>query len=319
MRFFEGFRVTEVDEILRHNIDTRKMIENLIGFYGDQLLVHGFFHADPHPGNILIRPDSRIVLLDYGMVLEVTPELRQDLVRIVIAAVRSDVDELINLAYKLDMLEYDVSPSVVREAAQAIISIHFDRQLTQRQIQEITYQILGTFYRFPLRLPSSFVYILRAGVLIEGIGLAYDPNFNSLTTAIPIYKSIVDRVLGISGWPTVKDRIVKEGTALLTLLKDMEDVFARFGREQMRIRIHPADVDGLEKFLSHLFRRVVMTISGIGLAVVTSIVYLRIDSLLLLLAGLGISFWLVALVFLLPNPQRYPFRVRRARKAGRMP
>jgi len=319
MRFFEGFRVTEVNEILRHNIDTRKMIENLIGFYGDQLLVHGFFHADPHPGNILIRPDSRIVLLDYGMVLEVTPELRQDLVRIVIAAVRSDVDELINLAYKLDMLEYDVSPSVVREAAQAIISIHFDRQLTQRQIQEITYQILGTFYRFPLRLPSSFVYILRAGVLIEGIGLAYDPNFNSLTTAIPIYKSIVDRVLGISGWPTVKDRIVKEGTALLTLLKDMEDVFARFGREQMRIRIHPADVDGLEKFLSHLFRRVVMTISGIGLAVVTSIVYLRINSLLLLLAGLGISFWLVALVFLLPNPQRYPFRVRRARKAGRMP
>jgi ubiquinone biosynthesis protein len=319
MRFFEGFRVTEVDEILRHNIDTRKMIENLIGFYGDQLLVHGFFHADPHPGNILIRPDSRIVLLDYGMVLEITPELRQDLVRIVIAAVRSDVDELINLAYKLDMLEYDVSPSVIREAAQAIISIHFDRQLTQRQIQEITYQILGTFYRFPLRLPSSFVYILRAGVLIEGIGLAYDPNFNSLTTAIPIYKSIVDRVLGMSGWPTVKDRIVKEGTALLTLLKDMEDVFARFGREQMRIRIHPADVDGLEKFLSHLFRRVVMTISGLGLAVVTSIVYLRINSVLLLLIGLGISFWLVALVFLLPNPQRYPFRVRRARKAGRLP
>jgi ubiquinone biosynthesis protein len=318
MQFFEGFRVTEVEEILRHNVDTKKMIENLIAFYGDQLLIHGFFHADPHPGNILIRPDSRIVLLDYGMVLDITPELRQDLVRIVIAAVRSDVDELINMAYKLDMLEYDVSPSVVREAAQAIIAIHFDRNLTQRQIQEITYQILGTFYRFPLRLPSSFVYVLRAGVLIEGIGIAYDPNFNSLTTAIPIYKAIVDRVLGATGWPTIKDRIVKEGTAVYSLLKDMEAVFARAGRDQVRIRIHPADVDGLEKFLSHLFRRVVMTISGVGLAIVTSITYLRVNSLLLLLFGLTVSFWLVALVFLLPNPQRYPFRVRRARKAGRI-
>jgi ubiquinone biosynthesis protein len=318
MQFFEGFRVTEVDEILRHNVDTKKMIENLIEFYGDQLLIHGFFHADPHPGNILIRPDSRIVLLDYGMVLEITPELRQDLVRIVVAAVRSDVDELINLAYKLEMLEYDVSPSVVREAAQAIISIHFDRSLTQRQIQEITYQILGTFYRFPLRLPSSFVYILRAGVLIEGIGIAYDPNFNSLTTAIPIYKSIVDRALGAKGWPTVKDRVIKEGTALYTMLKDMQSVFARAGRDQIRVRIHPADMDGLEKFLSHLFRRVVMTISGVGLAIVTSIIYLRVNSILLLLLGLTVSFWLVALVFLLPNPQRYPFRVRRARKAGRM-
>jgi predicted unusual protein kinase regulating ubiquinone biosynthesis (AarF/ABC1/UbiB family) len=318
MEFFEGFRVTEVDEILRHNIDTKRMIENLIGFYGDQLLIHGFFHADPHPGNILIRPDSRIVLLDYGMMLEVTPELRQDLVRIVMAAVRSDVDELINMAYKLDMLEYDVSPSVVREAAQAIISIHLDRTLTQRQIQEVTYQILGTFYRFPLRLPSSFVYILRAGVLIEGIGIAYDPNFNSLTTAIPIYKEIADRALGATGWPTIKDRVIKEGLALYTLLKDLESVVARAGRDQVRIRIHPADMDGLEKFLSHLFRRVVMTISGVGLAVVTSILYLRINSVILLFVGLLISFWLVTLVFLLPNPQRYPFRVRRARKAGRM-
>jgi predicted unusual protein kinase regulating ubiquinone biosynthesis (AarF/ABC1/UbiB family) len=294
------------------------MIENLIAFYGDQLLIHGFFHADPHPGNILIRPDSRIVLLDYGMVLEITPELRHDLVRIVIAAVRGDVDDLINMAYKLDMLEYDVSPSVVREAAQAIIAIHLDRQLTQRQIQEITYQILGTFYRFPLRLPSSFVYILRAGMLIEGIGIAYNPNFNSLTTAIPIYKRIAERALGPAGWPTMKDRIVKEGKELYILLKDMESVFARAGRDQMRIHIHPADMDGLEKFISHLFRRVVMTISGVGMAIVTSLVYVRIGSLVLLGVGLFFSFSLVSLVFLLPNPQRYPFRVRRARKAGRM-
>src|SRR5262249_9939640 len=206
----------------------------------------------------------------------------------------------------------------VREAAQAIISIHLDRTLTQRQIQEITYQILGTFYRFPLRLPSAFVYILRAGVLIEGIGIAYDPNFNSLTTAIPIYKEIVDRALGLTAWPTLKDRVVKEATGLYGLLKDMEGVFARAGRDQIRIRIHPADMDGLEKFLSHLFRRVVMTISGVGLAIVSSIIYLRVNSVLLLLFGLTISFWLLVLVFLLPNPQRYPFRVRRARKAGRM-
>ena len=155
-------------------------------------------------------------------------------------------------------------------------------------------------------------------MLIEGIGIAYDPHFNSMTTAIPIYKRIVERSLGPSVWPTIKDRVIKEGFALYNLLKDMEDVFARAGRDQMRIRIHPADMDGLEKFISHLFRRVVMTISGVGLAIVTSILYLRIGSVVLLAFGLVISFSLIALVFLLPNPQRYPFRVRRARKAGRM-
>jgi predicted unusual protein kinase regulating ubiquinone biosynthesis (AarF/ABC1/UbiB family) len=294
------------------------MIENLIEFYGGQLLVHGVFHADPHPGNILVQPDARVVLVDYGMVVEITPDFRQELVRAVAAAVRGDVDGLIDAVYKLDMLEADVNPSTIREAAHAIIAIHFDKKLTQRQIQEVSYQILNTFYRFPLRLPSNLVYILRTAVLIEGLGIAYDPHFNSLVTAIPIYKKILETSLGPSVWPTIKDRITKEGLALYALLKDMEDVFSRAGRDQLRIRINPADMDGLEKFISHLFRRVVMTISGVGLAVVTSILYLRIESVLLLVLGLLFSFWLITLVFLLPNPQRYPFRVRRARKAGRM-
>src|SRR5215472_3055070 len=76
MQYYEGFRIDEVDEIVRHNIDTRQMIENLIEFYGGQLLVHGIFHADPHPGNMLVQPDARIVLLDYGMVVEITPDFR---------------------------------------------------------------------------------------------------------------------------------------------------------------------------------------------------------------------------------------------------
>jgi predicted unusual protein kinase regulating ubiquinone biosynthesis (AarF/ABC1/UbiB family) len=318
MQFFEGIRVTEVEEIRRRQIDGEKIVQNLIEFYGDQLLIHGFFHADPHPGNLLIRPDARIVLLDYGMVLEIPTDFRQDLLRVAIAGVRQDIDELITLFYRLDLLEPDVSPSTVKEAAQAILSIHYDKALTQRQIQEITNQILNTFYRFPLRLPSSLVYILRTAVLIEGIGLAYDEHFDGIRAATPVARKLVDRALGPSGWPTIRDRVLKEGQAMLNLLKDMQSIFARADRDQLRMRIHPADIDGLEKFISHLFRRVVMTISGVGMAIVTSLIYVRSGSVLVLALGLLFSIGLVATVFLLPNPQRYPFRMRRARRAGKI-
>jgi ubiquinone biosynthesis protein len=318
MQYFDGFRVNEVSEVVRHGINIEKVVQNLIEFYGDQLLVHGFFHADPHPGNILIRPDARIVLLDFGMVLEITSEFREDLVRVAIAGVRQDIDELINLFYKLDLLEPDVTPAIVREAALAILSIHYDKQLTQRQIQEITNQILHTFYQFPLRLPTSLVYILRTAALIEGIGLAYDPHFDGIRAATPVARKLVDRALGPGGWPTIKDRVFKEGQALFNLVKDMESMFARADRDQIRVRIHPADIDGLEKFVSHLFRRVVTTISGVGLAIVTSLIYVRSGSLVVLTVGLLVSLMLVATVFLLPNPQRYPFRMRRARRAGKI-
>jgi ubiquinone biosynthesis protein len=318
MKFYEGFRVTEADEILKHNIDIDQMMRNLIEVYGDQLLVHGFFHADPHPGNILIRPDARIVLLDYGMVIEVPADFRKDLIRVVIAVVRQDIDELIGLLYQLDLIEPDVSPATIKEAAQAILSITYDESRSARQIQEIANQILSTFYRFPLHLPSSAVYIMRTLALIEGIGITYNPNFVLGRAARPIAKKLVDRVLGPSGWPSVKERVVKEGLALYSLLKHMESVFGRMDRDQLRIRLHPADMDGLEKFISHLFRRVVMTIAGVGVAIVTGLIYVRLGSLIVLGVGLFFTFSLIALVFLLPNPQRYPFRVRRARRAGKM-
>jgi hypothetical protein len=155
-------------------------------------------------------------------------------------------------------------------------------------------------------------------VLIEGIGLAYDEHFDGIRAATPIARKLVDRALGPSGWPTIKDRVLKEGQAMLNLLKDMQSIFARADRDQMRMRIHPADIDGLEKFISHLFRRVVMTISGVGMAIVTSLIYVRSGSILLLGLGLLFSIGLIATVFLLPNPQRYPFRMRRARRAGKI-
>ncbi len=318
MKFYEGLRITEAAEILKHNIDVAAMIRNLIEIYGHQLLIHGIFHADPHPGNILIQPDGRIVLLDFGMVVEVTADFRKDLIRVVIAVVRQNIDELIALLYRLDLIEPDVSPASIKEAAQAILAITYDETQSTRQIQEIANQILNTFYRFPLHLPSSAVYILRTLVLIEGIGLTYDPKFVLGRAARPIAKELVDRVLGPPTIASLKDRVVKEGLGLYNFLKNMESVFARMDRDQLRIRIHPADIDGLEKFISHLFRRLVMTIAGVGFAIVTGLIYVRLGSLVLLAVGLLFSFSLIALVFLLPNPQRYPFRIRRARRAGKV-
>jgi predicted unusual protein kinase regulating ubiquinone biosynthesis (AarF/ABC1/UbiB family) len=110
MQFFEGFRVTEADEIAPeggHAENDRKSDRLL----WRSALIHGFFHADPHPEHP-IHPDSRIVLLDYGMVLATRASTGSR--PYCDCAVRSDIDELINMAYKLDMLEYDVSLGCAR-------------------------------------------------------------------------------------------------------------------------------------------------------------------------------------------------------------
>jgi len=97
----------------------------------------------------------------------------------------------------------------------------------------------------------------------------------------------------------------------------MQSVFARMDRDQLPIRLHGSELDGLEKFFSHLFRRMVLTVFGIGVALVSTMIYQRNGNAVVLGGGLIAALAVFAIVFVLPNPHRYPFRIRRVRRMRR--
>jgi chromate transport protein ChrA len=160
------------------------------------MLEDGVFHADPHAGNLLVDPQGRLVLLDFGMVLQVERETRRRLVQTVLAAAaRQDVDGVINGFYELGILDPDVDRGTVRDAAQSLMAISLRDDVSPRQIQQLVEQVLRTFYEWPLMLPSNLVYFGRAGVLVEGIGLRYNPNFNALAVARPVLARSAARLI----------------------------------------------------------------------------------------------------------------------------
>ena len=93
---------------------------------------------------------------------------------------------MINGFYELGILDPDVDRGTVRDAARSLMAISLRDDVSPRQIQRLVEQVLQTFYEWPLMLPSNLVYFGRAGVLVEGIGLRYDPNFNALALARPV-------------------------------------------------------------------------------------------------------------------------------------
>ena len=188
------------------------------------MLVDGFFHADPHPGNVLVAPDGALVLLDFGVVIRVPRERRKQLTDTIFAAVRSDAEGVTAGFYALGMIE----PGAARERILALANVLLDlasrRTTTEERIDVLTVQIMDEFYNWPIRLPSDLVYFARTASLIEGIGVRYDRHFNPIQVASPVIirmrgkllASLSDRpLLDQIDWPTTVGYLLGRASSII--------------------------------------------------------------------------------------------------------
>jgi len=187
LEYVEGIRV---DRLASHPgdrpTDPRGVVTGVMELYLRMMLVDGFFHADPHPGNVLVTPDGRIVVLDFGMVIPVSKELRSRLVTTVFAAIRRDTDGLIAGFDSLGMLDPGADREQVRGLADRLLTLAYVEMPMRERVELVTGEVMAALYDWPVRLPSEMVYFARTAALIEGLGVRYDDNFNAITFASPI-------------------------------------------------------------------------------------------------------------------------------------
>ncbi len=311
--YVEGTRIDRLhDRIAAGGLVLDDLLALITEVYIKMMLEDGFFHADPHAGNLMVDPRGRLVLLDFGMVLQIGRETRARMVRTVLAAVRQDVDGVINGFYELGILDPDVDRGTVRDAAQQLMGVALRDDVSPRQMQRIVEDVLRTFYEWPLMLPPDLVYFGRAAVLVEGIGLRYDPNFNAIATARPVVARsagrLMQELLGSDGRSRITDWSLEAAAAV----RSLRDLLRRAEREELRVRSHPRDTVELQRFLAQQVRRGLLALFAVAIGVITSILYVASGRLELLLLGLVLSVALFAVVFILPSHLfQNPLRFRR--------
>jgi predicted unusual protein kinase regulating ubiquinone biosynthesis (AarF/ABC1/UbiB family) len=184
MEHCRGTKVDQLHDLFSSGrLSFRGIMESLTGVYLRMMLVDGFMHADPHPGNLLVQDDGTLIVLDWGAVLDVPRWTRESILSLALAVGREDIDGVINEMYRLGMISPEVSRGDIREAAAEVLRIVKHAQTTNRQriVQEIVAELLDTFYAWPLVLPQELVYFFRTGALIEGLAFPYDSNFDGLS------------------------------------------------------------------------------------------------------------------------------------------
>lgn len=191
MEFIHGTKVTSLDELQARSVSPEKVNRLLIRTYLKQLLEDGFFHADPHPGNLLVMPDGRLAFFDFGMVGRISPQLQAKMIDAFLHVVAKDAAGIAQDLIDLDFLKPGADESRIKEVVIKMFELHLDLKLKDVKFKELTYDLADVMYDYPFRLPSNFTYIMRALMTLEGIGIITDPEFNFFETAKPYAKEFM--------------------------------------------------------------------------------------------------------------------------------
>jgi predicted unusual protein kinase regulating ubiquinone biosynthesis (AarF/ABC1/UbiB family) len=193
LEFVRGTKVVDIEGLKAHRISPVKVNRLLIRTYLKQLLEDGFFHADPHPGNLLVMDSGHLAFFDFGMVGRINPKLQAQMIDAFFHVVSRDVHGLGQDIINLNFLKPGVDPETVRPVVEGLFKHYLNLKLGEVNFKELTYDLAEVMYEYPFRLPSNFTYVMRALMTLEGIGVVTDPEFSFFETAKPFAKEFMLR------------------------------------------------------------------------------------------------------------------------------
>ena len=187
MEWIDGVKLTNLDAVRELGINPDDMVDVGVNCSLQQLLEHGFFHADPHPGNLLALADGRLCYLDFGMMSEVSRESRTGLIQAVVHLVNRNFGKLSKDFVTLGFLAEDVNLEPIVPAFESVFNQALEAGVNRMDFKAVTDDMSGVMYKFPFRVPPYYALIIRSLVTLEGIALSVDPQFKILGAAYPYF------------------------------------------------------------------------------------------------------------------------------------
>jgi predicted unusual protein kinase regulating ubiquinone biosynthesis (AarF/ABC1/UbiB family) len=185
LEWLNGFKLTDTQRIREAGLDPESIIEIGVTSGLQQLLEHGFFHADPHPGNLFAMPDGRMGYIDFGMMDQLDEVTKETLVDAIVHLINKDYADLAQDYVKLGFLtpETDIRPII--PALEALLGDAISKNVGDFNFKTITDKFSELMYDYPFRVPAKFALIIRSLVTQEGIALSLNPNFKIVEVAYP--------------------------------------------------------------------------------------------------------------------------------------
>ncbi|GBE31883.1 putative protein kinase UbiB [bacterium BMS3Bbin05] len=254
MERIEGVRIDDIEGITKLGLDRAELAQKGIKAYFKMMLEDGFFHADPHPGNIFVMPEGSIGLVDFGIVGWLSPEIMESIAGALVALVKKDFDELIEQYINLGLLTEEVDiEAFKREFKADIIDFLvplYDMSLSEINIVEYLDALTHLAIKHRLKIPSDLLLVNKTMLVLDSIGRLLDPDFNFVSSVEPFASKLIQRKYSPK---RLAQKIQKQSSDmvdfLITTPKQVRQLLRKTIRDDLHLNMR---VDGFERLLKDI-------------------------------------------------------------------
>ncbi len=261
LKRIDGIPIDDVAAIDRAGIDRAALAQRAARIVLDAILVHGFFHADPHPGNFAVLPDGRIVAYDFGMVGRLDPLTRDNLLDALVGVIRQEPDRVIDALSRLNIIRHEAERAGLRRDLQHLLDRYYGMALGEYRLQEIASDLLAIVRRRHLVLPTELMLVLKTLMMHEGVGRHLDPGFQPFTVAEPyVRRTLLERYLPQSWLPRVTETADDSIRLILEFPRRIDRLLRQLEHSDIEVTMHIAEVQQIIQRLSAMINRLVIAI-----------------------------------------------------------
>jgi predicted unusual protein kinase regulating ubiquinone biosynthesis (AarF/ABC1/UbiB family) len=257
--YVPGIKINDREALIEAGIDPAAAAEKGAASYLQQLVRFGFFHADPHPGNLAVARDGALIYYDFGMVGSLSQRLRSRLGRMVTSAAARDAAGLVSELQAAGVIAADIDPGPVRRLVRVMLTEALTPPFSANVLEKLSGDLYELVYGQPFRLPPELIFVMRALSTFEGVGRSLDPSFSLVAIARPYLLPL----MSASGngpndlFNQLGRQAVEVGSRALGLPQRLEESLSRIEQGDLQVQIRAGETD-------RLLRRVALSQQSVG-------------------------------------------------------
>jgi len=310
LEYMPGIKVSQYEALDAAGVDRKAIARYGAQAYLHQLLNNGFFHADPHPGNLAVSPDGALIFYDFGMMGTIKSNVREGLMETLFGIAQKDGNRVVKSLVDLGAIAPVEDMGPVQRSVQYMLDNFMDKPFENQSVAAISEDLYQLAYDQPFRFPATFTFVMRAFSTLEGVGKGLDPEFNFMEVAQPYAMQLMtdnNSSEGNSFLNELSRQAVQVSSTALGLPRRLEDTLDKIERGDIRFRVRSVETERLLRRQSNiqLGMTYALIISGFTIAATILLVshYIWLASLIGLIAA-SVAFMLIQLLLRLDRYDR---------------
>jgi predicted unusual protein kinase regulating ubiquinone biosynthesis (AarF/ABC1/UbiB family) len=311
LEYLPGIKVSNYEALEASGLDRKAIARIGAEAYMEQLLNHGFFHADPHPGNLAVTGKGELIFYDFGMMGRIQSITREKLLRTFFAIAQKDAESVINSLIELGALEVKGDTGPIRRSVQYMLDNFMGQPMEKRSVAAISDDLYDIAYDQPFRFPATFTFVLRAISTLEGLGKGLDPNFNFMEVAQPYATNLMQNGnsqesgnLSTAFFGEIGRQAAQVGNTAIALPRRIDDTLAKLDRGDIRVRVKSQETDRLLRRVSNVGIGMIYALLGANFWICATLLFVNGVQVPAVMAAIAAAIFTLVLLRLLTKIDR---------------